>query len=125
MSAIEFIAPNSVIPLSGAVKCGNFIFVSGQVGFKPGTMEVVEGGVESQTRAALENMRAVLEQAGSSVDRVVKTTVFLTNVVEDFPVMNKVYAEFFGSHRPARSTVGVASLARPELLVEIECIALV
>ncbi len=99
------------------------MFVSGQVGFKPGTSEVVEGGVEAQTVAALENMKAVLEKAGSSVDKVIKTTVILTNVVEDFPVMNKVYAEFFGNHRPARSTVGVASLARSDLVVEIECIA--
>jgi len=123
VSKLEFISPSASIPLSGAVKCGDLVFASGQVGFKPGTQEVVDGGVAAQTRAALENMKAVLEQSGASVDKVIKTTVFLTNVVEDFPVMNEVYAEFFGNHRPARSTVGVASLARADLVVEIECIA--
>ncbi|MBI3920390.1 MAG: RidA family protein [Armatimonadetes bacterium] len=123
-SSIEFILPHPSIPLSGAVKIHGVVFVSGQVGFKPGTNEVVEGGVEEQTRATLENVRLVLEMAGSSVNQVLKTTVFLTDVQNDFGIMNKIYSEFFGEHRPARSTVGVAALARKDLLVEIECVAL-
>jgi reactive intermediate/imine deaminase len=99
------------------------VYVSGQVGFRPGTAEVVEGGIEEQTRATLENMRTVLEKAGTAADKVVKTTVFLTDVQRDFAAMNRVYAEFFGGHQPARSTVGVAALAKEGLMVEIECIA--
>ncbi len=124
MSCIELVAPHPSIPLSGAVKVNGMVYVSGQVGFKPGTTEVVEGGVEEQTRATLQNMKAVLEKSGSSVDKVVKTTVFLTDALGDFAAMNEVYAEFFGNHRPARSTVGVAALARKDLVVEIECVAL-
>lgn len=121
---LEMIQPSATTPLSGAVRVGNLLFVSGQVGFKPGTQEIVPGGVAAQTRQALENIRALLEKAGTSIDKVIKTTVFLTNVQRDFGTMNQVYAEFFGSHRPARSTVGV-SLARPGLEVEIECVALI
>ncbi|MBI3947554.1 MAG: RidA family protein [Armatimonadetes bacterium] len=121
---LEMINPHPTVPLSGAMRVGNQLFVSGQVGYAPGSREIAPGGVAGQTRQTLENIRAILEKAGSSVDKVIKTTVFLTDIQRDFATMNQVYAEFFGSHRPARSTVGV-SLARPGLEVEIECVALI
>lgn len=125
MTSLEIIQPHPSIPLAGAVRIGNTLYVSGQVGYAPGTTDIVPGGVAAQTRQALENMRAVLEAAGSSPEKVVKTTVYLTDVQRDFGTMNQVYGEFFGSHRPARTTVGVAGLARPGLEVEIECIAVI
>ncbi|NLC57073.1 MAG: RidA family protein [Armatimonadetes bacterium] len=124
MPSLEPIHPHPTIPLAGAVRVGDVVYVSGQVGYRPGTTEIVPGGVAAQTRQTLENIRALLEAAGSSVDRVVKTTVYLTDVQRDFDTMNAVYAEFFGSHRPARTTVGV-SLARPGLEVEIDCVAVI
>ncbi|MDH7568727.1 MAG: Rid family detoxifying hydrolase [Armatimonadota bacterium] len=123
MPSIQPIKPHPSVPISGAVRVGEVVYVSGQVGYLPGTSDIVPGGVAAQTRQALENMRAVLEAAGSSLSQVVKTTVFLTDVQRDFATMNQVYAEVFGDHRPARSTVGVAALARPGLEVEIECVA--
>ncbi|HOJ21227.1 MAG TPA: RidA family protein [Armatimonadota bacterium] len=124
MPMLESIKPHPSIPLAGAVRVGNMLYVSGQVGYLPGTSEIVPGGVAAQTRQALENIRAILEEAGSSLNHVVKTTVILTDVQRDFAVMNQVYAEVFGDHRPARTTLG-AALARPGLEVEIECIAVI
>jgi 2-iminobutanoate/2-iminopropanoate deaminase len=117
MPMLEPIKPYPSIPLAGAVRTGNMLYVSGQVGYLPGTSDIIPGGVAAQTRQALENIRAILEEA-------VKTTVILTDVQRDFAVMNKVYAEVFGDHRPARTTLG-AALARPGLEVEIECIAVI
>jgi 2-iminobutanoate/2-iminopropanoate deaminase len=108
-------------PYTPGIRAAGFIFVSGQVGVDASTGRVVEG-VAAQTRACLENVRRVLETGGSSLDRVVKTTVFLANI-GDFAAMNEVYRSFFNEPLPARSTVE-AKLARPELLVEIEAIAL-
>jgi reactive intermediate/imine deaminase len=100
---------------------GNLLFLSGQIGVKPGTTELVAGGVEAETRQALENIQAVLEYAGSSLDRVVKCTVFLGDM-QHYATMNRVYASFFPADPPARSTLGANGLALGAAL-EIECIA--
>jgi len=109
-------------PLSKVVKANGMLYISGAVGFHPETGKVTGPDVKTQTRQVLENIKALLEELGSSMDKVVKTTVFLTNM-EDFAAMNEVYAEYFPTDPPARSTVGVR-LALPELVVEIEAIAL-
>ena len=109
-------------PYNQAIRAGGFVFCAGQVGADPATGSLVEGGVDAQTRRALDNMRAVLEGAGSSLDQVVKTTVFLTDLA-DFGAMNAVYGEYFTSDPPARSTVQVAGLPGGAA-VEIELIAL-
>jgi 2-iminobutanoate/2-iminopropanoate deaminase len=109
-------AGGSTSPLSPGVAAGPFLFVSGQIG-------VAGGGVEAQTEQVLENLAAVLEAGGLGMDDVVKTTVFLTSA-EDFASMNTVYRRHFSEPFPTRSTVVVAALARPGLVVEIEAIAL-
>jgi len=114
-------APPPVGPYSQAVIAGNLIFAAGQVGIDPQTGELAQG-IEAQTRQALTNLSAVLEAASSSLDRVVKATVFLAHM-EDFAAMNAVYAEFFPLQPPARSTVVVGQFPRG-ILVEIEVIAL-
>ena len=115
-------APAAVGPYSQAVvaRGGNWVFTAGQLGIVPGTGELAEG-VEAQTRQALENLTAVLEAAGSSLERVVKVTVFLRNM-GDFEKVNGVYREFFGHEPPARSAIGVAGLPKGGL-VEIEAVA--
>ena len=114
-------APKAIGPYAQAVASGGFLFCSGQTPLDPATMEVVGIEVETQTRRVLQNLELVL--AGRSLTRasIVKTTVFLKNMT-DFPRMNAVYAEFFGAHRPARSTVEVSRLPK-DALVEIECVA--
>ncbi len=102
---------------------GNLVFTAGQLGVAPGSKQLVEGGIAAQTRQALQNIAAILEAAGSTLDRVVKTTVFLTNTA-DSPTMNVVYQESFRGHLPARSTVIVAALAMGAL-IEIDAIATV
>ena len=114
-------APEAIGPYSQAIVSGGFVFCSGQVPFDPATMELVDGDVALQTSQVLRNLKAVLEAAGSSLDRVVKTTVFLSDM-ELFSAMNDVYAGFFGDHRPARATVAVKTLPK-DVDVEIECIA--
>jgi 2-iminobutanoate/2-iminopropanoate deaminase len=116
-------APNAIGPYSQAVRTDGFIFTAGQVGLDPSNMEIVAGGVEAQTRQALTNLQNVLSAAGSGMERVVKTTVFLTDMA-NFAAMNAVYAEFFPENPPARSTVAVAGLPKGAL-VEIEVVALV
>lgn len=111
------------LPFSSAVRVGSLLFLSGQVGVQPGTTQLVPGGIEAEARQALENIKAVLEYAGSSLDRVVKCTVFLGNL-EHYGTMNRVYASYFPENPPARSTVGANGLALGAA-VEIECIALV
>lgn len=111
------------LPFSSAVRVGTMLYLSGQVGVKPGTREVVPGGVGPETQQALENIRRVLESAGSSMDRVVKCTVFLKDIA-DYAAMNQVYATFFPKDPPARSAVAGSGLALGAR-VEIECIALV
>jgi len=113
-------APAAVGPYSQAVRVGDLVFTAGQVALDPATGKLVEGGIEEQTRQVLQNLAAVLEAAGSSLDKVVKTTVFLKDM-GDFAAMNAVYAEFFPTDPPARSTVEVSDLALGAL-VEIEAI---
>lgn len=110
------------LPFSSAVRTGNLIFLSGQVGVPPGSTEVVGGGVAAETRQTLENIKRVLEHAGSSLERVVKCTIFLKDIA-DYAEMNAVYASYFAERPPARSTVAGSGLALGAL-VEIECIAL-
>lgn len=114
-------APAAVGPYSQAISLGDFVFCSGQTGLDPATGKLVEGGVEAQTRRVLENLKTVLETAGTDLAHVVKTTVFLTDMA-DFAIMNGVYAEMFGDHRPARSTIAVRGLP-VGASVEIEAIA--
>lgn len=126
MAGIEIIstdaAPKAIGPYAQATVTGNLLYTAGQIALDPATMEVVTGGVAEQTEQVMKNLAAVLTAAGSGFDRVVKTTVFLTDMA-DFTAMNEVYGRAFGSHRPARSTVAVAGLPRG-VRVEIECIAL-
>ena len=116
-------APQAIGPYSQAVRTGNMVYTAGQIGLDPATMEIISGGVEAETRQALNNLKQVLEAANSGLNSVVKTTVFLRDMA-DFPKMNAVYAEFFPEDPPARSTVAVASLPK-DVAVEIETIALV
>jgi 2-iminobutanoate/2-iminopropanoate deaminase len=113
-------APGAVGPYSQAIKVGHFVFTAGQLAFDPARGKLVEGGIEAQTRQVLRNIAAVLEAAGSSLDKVVKTTVFLANM-GDFGAMNGVYSEFFPNEPPARSTVEVGLALGA--LVEIDAIA--
>lgn len=115
-------APSAVGPYSQAIIANGMVFTAGQVGLIPGTKALAEGGVEAQTRQALENVKAILEAAGSSMGQVVKTTVFLQSM-NDFAAMNGVYATYFSAEPPARSTVEVGRLPLGAL-VEIEAIAL-
>jgi 2-iminobutanoate/2-iminopropanoate deaminase len=115
-------APKAIGPYSQAIRIDSLVFTAGQIGLNPATAELVEGGVEEQTRQVLTNLRSVLEAAGSGLNYVVKTTVFLKDM-NDFPKMNAIYAGFFSDAPPARSTVAVAALPKGGL-VEIEAIAL-
>jgi 2-iminobutanoate/2-iminopropanoate deaminase len=110
------------LPFSSAVRVGNMLYLSGQVGALPGTRSLAAGGIEGQTRQTMENIKAVLEYAGSSMGRVVKCTVFLGDIA-DYAQMNAVYASFFPDRPPARSTLAASGLALGAA-VEIECIAL-
>jgi len=116
-------APKAIGPYSQAVIASgaNLVFTAGQLGIDPGTGALVDGGIEEQTRRAVENLRAVLESAGSGLARVVKTTVFLADM-NDFEEMNAVYGSFFPAPAPARSAVEVRRLPK-DALVEIECVA--
>ena len=116
-------APRAIGPYSQALRAGGFLFTAGQVGFDPASGTLVDGGIGEQTRQVLQNIRAILEAGSSSLAQVVKTTVFLVDMA-DFAAMNEVYAEAFGTHRPARSTVAVAALPRGAR-VEIEAVAAV
>lgn len=113
-------APAAVGPYSQAIRVGDFVFTAGQLAFDPTTGKLVEGGIEEQTRQVLRNIAAVLEAAGSSLDRVIKTTVFLEDM-GDFGAMNAVYGEFFAHEPPVRSTVEVGLALGA--LVEIDAIA--
>lgn len=116
-------APGAIGPYSQAVVANGVVYCSGQIPIDPLTGEFVDGGVREQTAQVLKNLSAVLEAAGSSIEQVLKTTVFLSDM-NDFSAMNDVYAEFFGDSKPARATVQAARLPR-DARVEIECVALV
>ena len=114
-------APKAIGPYEQALKVDGWVFTSGQIPLDPKTGTMVEGGIGAQTRQVLDNLRAVLEAAGTSMGRVVKTTVYMTNLA-DFQKMNEVYAEYFPQDKPARSTVGVAALPRGAM-IEIDVVA--
>ena len=116
-------APKAIGPYSQAVISNGFAFLSGQIPLDPATNQLIEGGIAAQTERVLENLKSVLEAAGSSLDRVVKTTVFLKDMGE-FAIMNEVYGRYFSSNAPARATVEAARLPR-DVAVEIDCIAAV
>ena len=114
-------APGAIGPYSQGIKANGFVFASGQIGLDPATGEFVKGGIAEQSRQVLLNVKNVLEAAGSGLDKVVKTTVFLKDI-NDFAAMYAVYSEFFKTDCPARSAVQVAALPKGAL-VEIEVIA--
>ena len=114
-------APAAIGPYSQAIKVGNLVYTSGQIPINPATGNFVEGGIKEQTRQSLTNIKAILEEAGLSMNNVVKTTVFLADM-NDFADMNSVYAEFFSEPYPARSAVAVKTLPNGAL-VEIEVVA--
>lgn len=114
-------APKAIGPYSQAVRWNGLVFLSGQIPLDPATMQMVPGGVAEQTERVLENLKAVLEASGSSMAKVVKTTVFLKDMGE-FAAMNEVYGRYFTDNAPARSTVEAARLPR-DVRVEIDCIA--
>ena len=114
--------PKAIGPYSQAVRANGFIFISGQGALDPATGALVEGGIAQQTARSLENLKGIVEAAGSSLDHAVKVTVFLKDM-NDFAAMNEVYTRYFPANRPARTTVEVARLPR-DLRVEIDMIAL-
>src|SRR5688572_10549434 len=115
-------APAAIGPYSQAVAANGFVYTAGQLGVVPSTGKLIEGDVQAQTRQALENLTAILSAAGTSLDNAVKSTVFLASM-DDFAAMNAIYAEYFKSNPPARSTIQVAKLPLGGL-VEIEVVAL-
>ena len=127
MSELKFVAtekaPKAIGPYSQGVIANGFLYTAGQIALDPATGQVVAGDVIMQTERVMKNLEAILAAAGTSLSRVVKTTVFLTDM-GDFPQMNEVYARHFGEHRPARSTVAVRTLPK-DVAVEIDVVALV
>jgi 2-iminobutanoate/2-iminopropanoate deaminase len=125
MSELERIhtaeAPEAIGPYSQAMRMGDLVFTAGQIALDPDTMEIVEGDVAAQTERVMTNLAAILAEAGSSLDAVLKTTVYLASM-DDFAAMNQVYGRHFGGHRPARSTVEVRRLPK-DVRVEIDAIA--
>ena len=126
MADMQFVhsdgAPKAIGPYSQGVIANGLLFTAGQTALDPATMQLVPGDVTAQTERVFENLRAVLEAAGTSFDRVVKASVFLASM-DDFAAMNAVYAKVFGNHRPARSTVAVKTLPK-EGLVEIDLVVM-
>jgi 2-iminobutanoate/2-iminopropanoate deaminase len=114
-------APKAIGPYSVGVKAGHFIYTAGQIGLDPETNVLVEGGIEQETKQALKNLGNILEAAGSSLEDVIKTTVFLTDM-NDFARMNAIYGEFFQNNPPARTTIAVSALPKGGA-VEIEVVA--
>lgn len=116
-------APSAIGPYSQAVKYGNLVFTSGALGVDPATGLFVEGGIQAQTKQCLENIRAILEASGSSLQNVLKATVFIKDM-NDFPKVNEIYGQYFTDKQPGRSCVEVARLPK-DGLVEIETIAFI
>jgi 2-iminobutanoate/2-iminopropanoate deaminase len=115
-------APKAIGPYSQAIKANGLVYASGQIAFNPATSQIIEGGIREQTERVMNNLKAVLEAAGSSLDCVVKTTVYMADLGE-FADMNQVYGRFFEGTPPARSTVEVSRLPR-DVRIEIDAIAL-
>lgn len=115
-------APKAIGPYEQGIKANGFLFTAGQIALDPHSGNFVEGGIAPQTRRVLENLKAVLEASGSSMEKVVKATVYLKNMA-DFPTVNEIYGEYLGRSKPARSTVAVAELPRGAL-IEIDLVAL-
>lgn len=115
-------APAAVGPYSQAVRVGDFVYTAGQIPLVPNTTQLIEGGIEAQTRQVMNNLGAVLTAAGTGLENVVKTTIFLTDL-SNFGIVNQVYGSFFGNEPPARSTVQVAALPL-NAKVEIEAVAI-
>ena len=113
--------PRAIGPYSQAIRAGGFLFLSGQVSLDPATQQLIQGDIAAQTTRVLENLKGILEAAGSSLDRVVKTTVYMKDLSE-FAAMNEVYATYFSANPPARSTIEAARLPR-DCRVEIDLIA--
>jgi 2-iminobutanoate/2-iminopropanoate deaminase len=124
----QVVNPPGISPLvpaySVAIRQGNMVFVSGMIGIKPGTQNVIEGGVAAQTRQALENIRTSLQAAGATMGEVGECTVFLKDMA-DYKDMNDAYIEFFRVDPPARATLAVSALPRPDARVEIKCSAMI
>jgi len=116
-------APSAIGPYSQAIVANGLVYTSGQIPLIPATGEIVEGGVDAQAKQALENLKNVVEAAGFKLNNVVKTTVFIKDM-NDFPIINKVYGEYFAEPFPARSCVEVARLPK-DVLIEIEAVALI
>jgi 2-iminobutanoate/2-iminopropanoate deaminase len=116
-------APKAIGPYAQAIRANGFVYTAGQIAVTPESGEIIDGGIKAQTRQVFENLAAVLQAAGSSMDQVVKATVFL-RYMSDFAAMNEVYAEYLGGATPARTTVAVGELPRGAL-VEIDLVALV
>lgn len=115
-------APKAIGPYSQAIRANGFVYVSGQIPLDPATQQMVDGDVQAQTDRVLRNVKGILEAAGSSLEKVVKTTVFLKSMGE-FAAMNEVYGKYFTANPPARATIAVAGLPK-DALVEIEVVAL-
>ena len=115
-------APAAIGPYSQAVKVGEMVFLSGQIPLDAATGELIQGGLEAQTKQVLRNLKAVLEASGSSLEKVVKTNVFIKSM-KDFPLVNEIYATFFKEDAPARACVEVSALPK-DALVEIEAVAI-
>jgi 2-iminobutanoate/2-iminopropanoate deaminase len=122
MSSITTINPSAHLPLSSATIHNGTLYVSGQVGFKPGTTQVVSDDVSEQCRRTFEILDEILKAAGTSKIKIIRSGVYLKHVERDFAAFNACYAEWMGDHRPARSTIE-ANMALPEILVEIDCVA--
>ena len=114
-------APAAIGPYSQAIAANGILFLSGQLGLDPNSMQMLDG-IEAQTHQVLKNIKAVLAAGNKNFSHVVKTTIFLINM-DDFAAVNIIYADYFGDHRPARSTIAVARLPK-NALIEIECIAI-
>ena len=114
-------APEAIGPYSQALEANGFVFLSGQIAISPSNNQMVGNNIESQTRQVFRNIKAVLKASGAKLNNVIKCTVFMIDL-NDFSIMNKIYEEEFGSHKPARSTIQVARLPK-DALIEIECIA--
>lgn len=115
-------APAAIGPYSQAVKANGLVFCSGQIPLIPETMELIENDINKQTEQVLKNIDAVLKEAGTSKNKVLKTTIFLADF-NHFGAVNKIYGNYFGDHKPARATVEVSRLPK-DVLIEVECIAL-